>query len=382
MPKGGLNRSAIRRMMQDIQREFDKNGSIQVPIEVETSPSLVGEVVPGIGAATFGDSVVQGDISALDMESSAIRLLDWLYDNSNGSDFLSVDEFVAGDGGDNEKAYILGKHVERNGWANVVYTLGPHTDASISSDGIVRVERIRQLRRSRAARASDLQRQMLNWLYERQEEGDHPQSWEPFAQTGASHLLGQAFGAEEIERQAQYLTGLGLVSATSIEEEEPGGLNPRLTTSGQECVLRFNGEVGKYMDRTAGQGGSQNYYGAVVQGNADGAQFAWNNQQVTQNSSGGVVNNNFKEFAEIIESILSSLPQYELSADDASDARDVADEILAEVVKPEPDPRFLRRARASIIGFLAPVAAGASTGAGEGAQQLARQAIESLGAAF
>lgn len=58
MPKGGIDRNAIKRIMKDIQREFDKNGPIQVPVGVDATPSLVGEMVPGVGPVTFGDPVM------------------------------------------------------------------------------------------------------------------------------------------------------------------------------------------------------------------------------------------------------------------------------------------------------------------------------------
>ena len=60
------------------------------------------------------------------------------------------------------------------------------------------------------------------------------------------------------------------------------------------------------------------------------------------------------------------------------DAEAVANEILTEVVNPTPDRGKLRRACAALKGFLIPIAAGVSAGAGEGAHELARQAIEDL----
>jgi hypothetical protein len=69
------------------------------------------------------------------------------------------------------------------------------------------------------------------------------------------------------------------------------------------------------------------------------------------------------------------LPQFGLAAEDSEDASTSANEILGEVVSSAPDRGRIRRALAALRGFLQPVAA---LGAGEGAHDLARAALDHL----
>lgn len=379
VPRSGIDKNAIKRMFRDIQKEFDKNGPIRVPIEI--GPTLSGEVFPGLGSSTYGEQVIQGDVSALDLESSAIRLMDWLYSNSDGVTYLDIDTFLEQNDEDTGKAFMLGKHLDRNGWANVAFSLGT-TSAILTSEGVARVERVGQIRNNRAARAADLQRQMVTWLYEKEDEGSAPETWDEFLLQKPAHLLGEAFAEAEVRRQAAFLDERKLISSTRIEEETDGWLGPKLTASGLECVVHYQGEVSTYVQRGNQRAEGHHYYGAVVQGNADGAQFAWGNQTVTQVSGGHQVTAGYEELATTITAILQNLPRYELPENDQADVGVVATEILAEVVLPAPNQGKIRRACAAIKGFLSPIAIGASAGAGEGAQELARQAIESLGATF
>ncbi len=60
----------------------------------------------------------------------------------------------------------------------------------------------------------------------------------------------------------------------------------------------------------------------------------------------------------------------------------MANEVLVEVTKPEPDRGKLRLAITALKGFLAPIATGLSKGGGEGAQEWAKTAIQQLGTPF
>lgn len=381
MARDGIDRNAIRKMFRDIQKEFEKNGPIQVPIEV--GPTLAGELFPGSGSATYGGQVVQGDVSALDLESTAIRVMDWLYDRADGSTYHSIEDFLGPEEDDGRaKAHMVGEHLDRNGWADVAFSFGD-TAAMLSAAGVSRVERVRQVRNDRAARTVELQRQMIVWLYESSDDESTVLDWSDFLATSPSHLLGRPFTESEVRRQATFLHERGLITATTIDEGPDGWMHPRQTTRGEECVIHFNGEVGRYMSQGGGQSsGGNHYYGAVVQGNADGAQFAWANENVTQVSGGNRVAEGYEQAAAVVRAVLEGLPQYELSTQDQDDLKAAADEVLAEVESADPNQGKIRRGFAAIKGVLAPVATGLSVGAGEGAQEFARQAIEHLSTAL
>lgn len=130
--------------------------------------------------------------------------------------------------------------------------------------------------------------------------------------------------------------------------------------------------------------GTTIYNGPVIHGNADGAQLAWGNHTVNQVQQVRTeqVAPGFEAIALAVVSTLEGLSAVELAEDDKRDAEAAANEVLAEVTKAEPDRGKLRRALATLKGFLAPVAAGLATGTAKGAEGWARTAIEQLGVPF
>ncbi|WP_327169590.1 hypothetical protein [Streptomyces subrutilus] len=120
--------------------------------------------------------------------------------------------------------------------------------------------------------------------------------------------------------------------------------------------------------------------GPVFNGPVSGAQFAWNNESVTQNQRNDTtVAPGFEPLAELVTELLRQLPDAGLADPDREDAESAAREVLAEITRPEPpEPGRLRRAVTGLRGALAPVATGAAAGAAVGAQEWARAAIASL----
>ncbi|MCX4534519.1 hypothetical protein OHA79_21130 [Streptomyces sp. NBC_00841] len=123
-----------------------------------------------------------------------------------------------------------------------------------------------------------------------------------------------------------------------------------------------------------------NYDGPVFNAEVSGAQFAWNNDTVTQNQqNNSAVAPGFEELAKLVTDLLRQLPQAGLADQDREDADSAAREVLATITQPEPpEPGRLRRAIATLKGALAPVATGVVAGTAVGAQEWARTAIEGL----
>ena len=67
-----------------------------------------------------------------------------------------------------------------------------------------------------------------------------------------------------------------------------------------------------------------------------------------------------------------------LSPAELHDARVAGGEVLREVEAPTPSHTVIRRALAMVKGILGPIALGVTSGAGEGAQELTKTAIEHL----
>ncbi|MEV4424336.1 hypothetical protein ACN9M0_11150 [Streptomyces sp. R-07] len=115
-------------------------------------------------------------------------------------------------------------------------------------------------------------------------------------------------------------------------------------------------------------------------GQVSNAQFAWNNETVTQNQqSNGVVAPGYETLAERVNELLRELPRAGLAELDREDTQQAAEEVLAEITGPEPvEAGRVRRALAALRGALAPVATGVAAGTAAGAQEWAVAAIGGL----
>ena len=123
------------------------------------------------------------------------------------------------------------------------------------------------------------------------------------------------------------------------------------------------------------------FNGPVIQGSADGAQLAWGNYSVHQSRKEQIAPG-FEAITQAVVKTLEQLPYAGLADNEQQEAEAAANEVLTEVTQPKPDQGKIRRALATLKGFIAPVAMGIVSGAAEGAQGWARTAIEQLGKPF
>ena len=129
-----------------------------------------------------------------------------------------------------------------------------------------------------------------------------------------------------------------------------------------------------------GAGTTVNYHGPVFQGDITGGQIAWGNDSVTQNQQVGTseVAPAYTELAKFLTELLQQLSSIGLGNLERQDAEAAATDVLTEITQPEPEPGKLRRALATLRGYLAPIAAGLVAGTAEGAQAWAKAAIAGL----
>lgn len=124
------------------------------------------------------------------------------------------------------------------------------------------------------------------------------------------------------------------------------------------------------------------YHAPVVTVHGDRAQVAWGDGEVHQDQgSVSQVMPGYEEVARLTAEVLAKLDEFVLTADEAQDARDNGELLLAEVVKPEPDKGLLRRAATMLRGLLASAATGVNQAVTAESADLARKAIASLGEA-
>lgn len=127
------------------------------------------------------------------------------------------------------------------------------------------------------------------------------------------------------------------------------------------------------------QPGTTNVYnGPVIHGDANGAQLAWNSETVQLTQSQVQIAPGFEAIAKAVEYTIKGLPGVGLKGQDECDAEEAAQEVLAEVTKPEPDQGKIKVSLDRLKGILAPVATGLSTGAGQKAAEWAKTAIQQL----
>lgn len=123
------------------------------------------------------------------------------------------------------------------------------------------------------------------------------------------------------------------------------------------------------------------YDGPVFNAGVSHAQFAWNNETVTQNqqSNGGTVAPGYEALAELVTGLLGHLPEAGLADRDREDTEAAAQEVLAEITRTDaPEEGRVRRALSGLRGALAPVATGIAAGTTVAAQEWALAAITSL----
>ncbi|MFC9387742.1 hypothetical protein DEJ44_10395 [Streptomyces venezuelae] len=122
------------------------------------------------------------------------------------------------------------------------------------------------------------------------------------------------------------------------------------------------------------------YNGPVFNGPVSQGQFAWDNENVTQNQqNNSTVAPGYEELAERVNTLLRELPRQGLADRDRQDAEEAAGEVLAAIGPDAPvEESRVRRALATLRGVLAPVATGVAAGATTGAQAWALAAIGGL----
>ncbi|MGQ4431067.1 MULTISPECIES: hypothetical protein [unclassified Streptomyces] len=232
------------------------------------------------------------------------------------------------------------------------------------------------------ARTVSLRGAMITWLHERESADRHPEGWDDFVQSDAPRRTGITYTFAEVAKQAAYLCDQGYtVAGPDYSLDSTGLSSPRLTSKGEDMAL--SGSIGADdFAANSGKSGTKttnHYNGPVFQGDMSQAQIAWNNHDVTQSrSSVEQVTPGFEELAQAVTRTLAQLPLIGLPAEDAEDAAASANEILGEVVSPTPDRGRIRRSLAALRSCLQPVAAQAALGAGDGAHDLAKAALDHL----
>lgn len=122
-----------------------------------------------------------------------------------------------------------------------------------------------------------------------------------------------------------------------------------------------------------------NYHGPVVTVTGDNAQLAWSGTGDVAQTQDRVeqIAPGYEEVARALAGLIANLGELGLGEDE-SEARQQADSVLAEIVKPSPDKGMVKRGLTMIKGLLAPVATGVSAAVTAESSEAARHLIDAL----
>lgn len=244
------------------------------------------------------------------------------------------------------------------------------SDQAVTDLGARTVIERRKQKRDPVIRRYACRQAMLLWLYAAEVTYGRPLVSADIYETSLGFIHGDAFSEEEVHNSVAYLQQQGLLAIHSESSLMT------ISADGSDCVERYQAFITKFLESRSMSGQNINN-GPVIYGDANGAQLAWNNRgDVTQNRDEvQQIAPGFEPLARTVADLLKQLPKFDLDADAQQEVREVANEVLAEVVRTNPEPRKLRRAVAALKGFLMPIVVGAASAE---ARELAQQGIHQL----
>lgn len=307
------------------------------------------------------------------------QLVDWVYEKAHGTvtENIPIMEFAESVGLNRDGAYTLLRFCRDQGLLNDKASGMGNPCALLTSYGIADVLERRRRRADPALRAGACRTRLLRWFYRQRIAQVHMPITGHFGQDDEALWEGTRFSDVEIQDAAEYLSDKRLIEGLSVDQIR-GPVRAEITSQGIDCVTDWESNVSQYLRDQRGYGPT-NYHGPVIQGNAQGGQWAWGNRDVTQSQTNQAVAPGFEPLAEAIAAILKQLPAFGLDPDDQQDIEAAANEALAEVQQPNPEPRRVRRVLAALKGFLMPLAFDAAR---EEVRELAQQGLDQINAAL
>lgn len=307
------------------------------------------------------------------------QFMDWVYEQAKGSiaAIVSIRNFTEHHGIGSDDSFALFWFCRGEGLISTVASGMNDPCAQLTSYGVADVLARSRRRTDPAQRARACRAGLLRWFYEQRIAKRHMSITEEFTKDDEAIWEGTRFSEVESQEAAEYLHDKGLIKGVKVAQMR-GPVRAEITTDGIDCVTDWEGNVAEYLRDQRGNGPTINQ-GPVFHGNTQGGQLAWGNRDVTQHHTVQNVAPGFEPLAEAVAVILKQLPAYGLDTDDMRDTEDAANDVLAEVSQTKPEPRRVRRAVASLRGFLMPIA---SNAAKHEVQVLAQQGIDQLNAAI
>ncbi|WBQ04380.1 hypothetical protein [Kribbella sp. CA-293567] len=181
-----------------------------------------------------------------EIEQHASDLLEQLYEchEANENEGATVARFLEGKGRETSYGYTLIDFLDRHGLVRAANEMGGAW-GDITSAGIREVQQLRARRADPKIRTAALRREMLQWLYEQEDNDRHVTGWDSFVEDQNDHT------ERQVRHGAEYLFQHELIKAIGAMGETDGWIRPQLTVDGRACVTDFGGEVSEFLNRGA-----------------------------------------------------------------------------------------------------------------------------------
>jgi hypothetical protein len=299
----------------------------------------------------------------INIETESARLLDWLYGQPLTPVYYDVNDYVRDKGFPDESARLLVEYLARRGLVMPAIGLGDEAAAIITSEGISYVQQLRSHLDDPVKRVRQLHAAMLLWLFEQERVGQAVPNWAGFVATAEREISSSPFTASEVDRAADYLAKKRLITGPDVDQHAVGVISPRLTHTGQDCVVDYGGDVAEY---SKGQPRTMTTNYNHVAGNSNNVMVGSDNSQ--QHVSVGVDTEALVKFATVIR---DSMPALGLPTEKQEELRNQAQELdeLANSTNP-PKGRIRQLVDALMAGLTlaaTPLAETLATGIGNDA---------------
>lgn len=311
------------------------------------------------------------------------QILEWVYDQSGGTSSSSVPilEYAESIGLDMDEAFTIVWTCRDAGLGQDTSGMG-NPCIRITPAGLARIYNMRIRRDDPALRAGTCRTELLRWFYRQHLDAVHMPITSQFGSSADAQHEGARLTDIEIQHAADYLSKKGLIKGAGAFGVS-GPLRAGITTEGIDCVTDWSGDIAGYLRDQRGYGPTNTYNGPYIQGDAPGAQMAWQSHDFTQTqNSGQQVTPGFESLAQAVADLIRALPTLGLSAQEQQDVHDMADEVIGEIAQDQPNRGRLRRAGAAFRGFLLPIATGAVAGVSDQVREEAGKLVEHLTSAI
>jgi transcriptional regulator with XRE-family HTH domain len=283
--------------------------------------------------------------------------IEWVYDHSDTplgdvdfSEFSDVYKL------DESNSFALLRYCKERGLLDDKFSTLGGPAANMTPAGTEWVEGRKRRRADPALKIAAARKGLLIWLWKQKQAGVHFPITEKFLDSDDSAFEGGKLQADELDRASAYLAEKDLITGISVAERR-GPIRAETTSSGDDCVERYGGNVAEYEHANVKAGGHVFHIHGDNTGN-----IAANSRDVTMNAETvkGVSMSDFVIFARALR---QAIPTLGLPSEEVGELVELANWIEQEASREAPDLNRLQRWTANVLGILnSPVVSGALAG--------------------